>query len=232
MELRALSTLGPWPLDLPVHPLPEFSIVSAILAYPPVKVLFPVPILAAVAPAIWWFFRPTWRELDEEAASYRASLTARGEVDYRPAACFVIAAIVLTMQEYFGGRPFFDEVLRNPLREFSEGHPWLKVQKYDELLSYAWWSFARLVGYVLIPLPAWKLLFPRDSLADMGLRLRGFFHHIWVYGLCLAIVLPVMLLVSTQPDFGTYYPFYKGSSRSWSDLLMWEGLYWLQFFSL
>src|SRR5689334_7949131 len=120
MELWAFAALGPWPLDLPVHPLPEASVISAILAYPLVKVLFPVPSLAAVAPAIWWFFRPTWRELDEEAAAYRASLAARGDVDYRPAACFVIAAIVLTMQEYFGGRPFFDEVLRNPLREFAE----------------------------------------------------------------------------------------------------------------
>lgn len=233
MELRAFAASGPWPLDLPVHALPDVSIVSAILAYPPVKVLFPVPVLAAIAPAIWWFFRPTWRELDSEAASYRASLAEKGAVDYRPAACFVIAAIVLTMQEYFGGRPFFDEVIRTPLRDFAAaGHPWLKVQKYDELLSYAWWSFARFVGYVLIPLPVWKLLFREDSLVDMGLRLRGFFQHIWVYGLCLAIVLPVMLLVSTQPDFGTYYPFYKGASRSWVDFLMWEGLYWLQFFSL
>src|SRR5689334_17680224 len=99
MNLGAFAALGPWPLELPVHPLQDFSIVSAILAYPPIKVFFPVPILAAIAPAIWWFFRPTWRELDTEAASYRASLTAQGAVDYRPAACFVIAAIVLTMQE-------------------------------------------------------------------------------------------------------------------------------------
>src|SRR6185436_1465780 len=159
MDFPALALLGPWPLDLPVRQLPEPSIISSILAYPPVKVLFPVPILAAIAPAIWWFFRPTWRELDDEAANYRAALTATGSADYRPAACFVIAAIVLTMQEYFGGRPFFEEVLRGPIREFAETHPWVKIQKYDELFSYAWWSFARLVGYVLIPLPLWKLLF-------------------------------------------------------------------------
>jgi membrane protease YdiL (CAAX protease family) len=232
MALTAVLALGPWPLELPVHPLPEGSTISAILGYPPVKVLFPVPVLAAIAPAIWWFFRPTWRELDAEAARYRASLVATGTPDYRPAACFVIAAIVLTMQEYFGGRPFFEDVLRGPIRDFAEAHHWLKAQKYEELLSFAWWSVARFVGYVLIPLPLWKILFRHDSLIDMGLRLRGFFQHIWVYGLCLAIVLPVMLLVSTQPDFGNYYPFYKLSSRSWADFMMWEGLYWLQFFSL
>jgi membrane protease YdiL (CAAX protease family) len=85
---------------------------------------------------------------------------------------------------------------------------------------------------VLIPLPVWKILFPEDRLLDMGLRSRGFFDHIWIYGLCLAIVLPLMLLMSTQPDFGSYYPFYKGASRSWADFLLWEGMYWLQFFSL
>jgi membrane protease YdiL (CAAX protease family) len=115
---------------------------------------------------------------------------------------------------------------------YESGHLWLKLDKYDELYGYAWWVFARVFGYVFIPLPLWKILFPRDSLLDMGLRLRGFFQHVWIYALCLAIVLPVMLLVAQQPDFGSYYPFYKQSSRSWADLMMWEAMYFLQFFTL
>ena len=229
------ATLAPparLPLELPVHSLPEYSWLTSHLAYAPIKALLPLPILAAVAYPLWWFFRDTWRELDEEAARYRAELSARGEVDYRPAACFVIVAAVLTMQEYFGSRAFYDEVLRESLLRLAETHPKLKVLKYDELLGYSWWSCARLIGYVLIPLPLWKLLFPKDRILDMGLRFRGFFEHIWIYGLCLAIVLPLMLLVSTQPDFGSYYPFYKGASRSWVDFLSWEAMYWLQFFSL
>jgi membrane protease YdiL (CAAX protease family) len=228
--LHAAATASP--LELPVRALPDIGLVQVLLAYPPLKVLLPLPILAAIAPAIWWFFRPTWRELDRDAAAYRADLAERGEMDYRPAACFVIVAAVLTMQEYYGSRSFYDDVLREPLQRWEVGHPWLRVQKYDELLGYAWWVGARFIGYVLIPFPLWKILFPKDRLLDMGLRLRGFFEHFWVYGLCLAIVLPLMLLVSTQPDFGSYYPFYKGSSRSWADFLMWEGMYWLQFFSL
>ena len=221
------------PLDLPVRTLPVVHAGQFLFSYPPVKAIFPLFVLAAVATPIWWFFRGTWRELDQEAAAYRTELAGRGEVDYRPAACLVIGVAMLTLQEYFGGRPFYDEVLRAPLRDFSEGgHAWLKAAKYDELMSYGWWAFARLLGYVLIPLPLWKLLFPKDSLLDLGLRTRGFLHHAWVYGLCLAIVLPLMLLVSTQPDFGSYYPFYKQSSRSWFDFVAWESLYWLQFFSL
>jgi membrane protease YdiL (CAAX protease family) len=66
----------------------------------------------------------------------------------------------------------------------------------------------------------------------MGLRVRGFVSHLWLYGLCLAVVVPAMLLVARQPDFGSYYPFYKLSSRSWLDLLLWESMYFAQFFAL
>jgi membrane protease YdiL (CAAX protease family) len=230
--VAAVAAMGPPPLDLPVKHLIEVPWLQSLMTYPPAKVLLPLPILMAVAPPIWWFFRDTWRELDADAARYRADVAGRGEVDHRPAVCFVIVAAVLTMQEYYGARPFYEEVLREPLLRLAESHHWLKVQKYEELLGYWWWSMARLIGYVLIPLPLWKLFFPKDRLRDMGLSFKGFFHHIWVYGLCLAIVLPLMLLVSTQPDFGNYYPFYKGASRSWFDFLLWEAMYWLQFFSL
>ena len=33
--------------------------------------------------------------------------------------------------------------------------------------------------------------------ADMGLRIRGFFSHIWIYALCLAIVAPAMVVRAT-----------------------------------
>jgi membrane protease YdiL (CAAX protease family) len=66
----------------------------------------------------------------------------------------------------------------------------------------------------------------------MGLRVKGLSKHIWIYALCLAIVVPAMIFVSRQPDFGTYYPFYKNSSRSWFDLIIWEGIYFAQFFAL
>jgi membrane protease YdiL (CAAX protease family) len=209
----------------------EPSYFQSILAFPPVKALVPVPILVALAPLVWWFFRDTWRVLDAEAAEARS--LAGDRPDYRPAVALVIVAIVLTLQEYYGGRQMYDGLLRPWLRELeAAGHPGLKTAQYDELYSYGWWALARIIGYVFVPLPLWKLIFPRDSLLDMGLRGRGFLSHLWIYGLCLAVVIPAMLLVASQPDFGTYYPFYKGSSRSISDYLMWEAMYGAQFFAL
>jgi membrane protease YdiL (CAAX protease family) len=159
---------------------------------------------------------------------------AQGKWDARPAVAFAILALVLTLQEYYGGRHFYETLLRPWLHT----HPmsWisrlLKPQRYDELLGYSWWAFSRCFGYAVVPLGIWKLVFPRDSLLDMGLRIKGLWRHTWIYVLCLLVVVPTMLLVARQPDFGTYYPFYKLSSRSWLDLVLWEAMYFAQFFTL
>jgi membrane protease YdiL (CAAX protease family) len=217
--------------ELPLERIPEPSFWAALLNYPPFRALLPVPLLLALAPAVWWVFRRAWREVDEQAAAERA---LDGQtVDYRPAVCFVLTAVILTIQEYYGGRAMYDQVIRPTLESLeSRGARWVQLAKYDELYGYGWWSFSRVVGYVLIPLPLWKLLFPKDSLLDMGLRFRGFVKHLWLYGVCLLFVVPAVFVVANEPDFGNYYPFYKLSSRSWVDFMVWEAMYFLQFFAL
>ncbi|HEY4103999.1 MAG TPA: CPBP family intramembrane glutamic endopeptidase [Polyangiaceae bacterium] len=217
-------------LHLPTTHLAHLSWFDSFMGYPPIKAILPLPIIAAIAPLVWLFFRDTWQLLDTEAEQSRSE---RG-LDYRrPAACLLIVALVLTLQEYYGGRAFYDLWLRPWLTELeAHGHTRIHLAKYDEYYSYCWWVASRVTGYVLIPFPLWKLLFPEDSLLDFGLRGRGFTKHIWIYGLCLAVVVPAMLIVSSQPDFGGYYPFYKLASRSWFDLAIWEGIYFLQFLAL
>ena len=210
------------------------SALHAWLESPLIKASLPVPVFIAIAPVIWLVFRSTWKELDAESHRYRSDFVAQGKWDPRPAAAFAILGLVLTVQEYYGGRFFYESALRPWLVENQ--HTWvgsvINLAKYDELCGYAWWAFARVFGYVFVPLPIWKLLFPQDSLLDMGLRVRGLLRHAWIYILCLCIVVPSMLMVARQPDFGTYYPFYKLSSRSWLDLLLWEVMYFAQFFAL
>jgi membrane protease YdiL (CAAX protease family) len=209
------------------------SSLEALLSLPALKALLPAPILLAIAPAIYWFFKDTWRSLDRDAAAYRIELADAGKLDTRPLVCLALTAFILTIQEYYGGRYLYDDVIGPMLADAERnGATFLRLERYDELYGYAWWVLARVIGYVLIPFPLWKLLYPKESLLDLGLRTRGFLRHVWIYGLCLAVVLPTMLLVANQPDFGTYYPFYKQSSRSWSDLLAWEGMYYVQFLAL
>jgi membrane protease YdiL (CAAX protease family) len=207
---------------------------GSFLQMPYFRTFLPVPIIVALAPLIWWFFKSTWRELDFEAQRYRGTLLASGGYDLRPPVVFTMIAIILTLQEYYGGRSTYDDVVRPFLSnlETVKGHARINLARYDELYGYAWWAFTRFTGYVLIPFPAYKFIFRKDSLLDMGLRVRGFFQHAWIYGVCLLFVLPAMWLVSRQPDFGTYYPFYKNASRSYFDLLVWEGMYFTQFLGL
>jgi membrane protease YdiL (CAAX protease family) len=220
-------------LPLPLSRIKEVSWFNSLMEYPPLKALFPAPILVGLFFPARYFFGNWWKELDEEARKLRTT-SLPSEYDYRrPLACFGIVAIVLTLQEYYGGRGIYDTQLRPWLAELQAGGAhYIKLEKYDELYSYGWWVFARVFGYVCVPLPAWKLLFPRDSLRDMGFRVAGFLSHLWLYGLLLALVVVAMLIVVQQPDFGAYYPFYKLSSRSWFDLLAWESIYFLQFFAL
>jgi membrane protease YdiL (CAAX protease family) len=197
------------------------------------KPILPIPVLLIVVPVLWLAFRKTWKELDDDATKWRVALAAEGHADYRPLVALVMCAVILTLQEYYGGRVYFDQAIRPWLLKLGASHPRvIKLPKYDELYGFAWWVSSRVAGYVLVPFPVWKAFFPRDSVLDMGLRTRGFFAHTWIYGAFLAVVLPLLVLVSRQPDFGSYYPFYRNSARSWFDLLAWEAMYFAQFFAL
>jgi membrane protease YdiL (CAAX protease family) len=137
------------------------------------------------------------------------------------------------MQEYYGGRTFYDQSIRPLLHKMDLAHPKsIRLAKYDELYGFEWWVFTRVAGYVLVPFPVWKICFPQDSLLDFGLRVQGFFKHAWIYLLALGVMLPTLLIVSYQPDFAGYYPFYKASPRSWYDFLSSEAIYFIQFFAL
>ena len=204
------------------------------------RALFPVLAYVLVAPLFVFFFRRTWRELDVEAHEHQRRTLAAGEYDYRPVVLFVTTAVVLTLQEYFGGRDFYDDHVKPFLRGVEAGYikapTWVvglvDMRRFDSLYSYGWWSFARVTGYVVFPLLVWKIVFRHDSLLDMGLRIKGFTKHVWIYVLGLALVVPTVFIVARSPDFGNYYPFYKQSSRSWLDLLIWESMYFAQFFAL
>lgn len=201
------------------------------------KPLFPIPALLFIIPILYAFFRKDWRQLDLESQEERGKILASGGQDLRPLVALVVCALVFAMQEYYGGRGWFEEAVRPKLTAWANKHATsveddpLYLRKFDELWGFVWWAGTRVGGY-LLPFAVWKCVFPKDSLLDMGLRVRGFFTHAWIYGLFLAVVLPAMFVVSSSPDFGSYYPFYKHASRSWLDLLLWEGMYFAQFFAL
>jgi membrane protease YdiL (CAAX protease family) len=235
----ALLAQASQPVPLPVSPLPppppEVSLAETAL-----NAFAPFVGYLALAPLLYFVFRKTWHALDVEAFEHKKKLLSEGRFDFRPGVLFAITAMVLILQDYYGGGRFYGDHIRPWLVRLQLGEAWLPfglaehvdLYKYGELYTYAWWSFARVFAYVVIPFVLWKAIFPKDSLLDMGLRGRGMLGHAWIYLACLAIVVPCVLVVSSAPDFGNYYPFYKKASRSWLDLAVWEGLYFAQFFGL
>jgi membrane protease YdiL (CAAX protease family) len=237
--LAAQSVPAPMPLPAQAAPAPPPPPPVPSLTSTLVHMAVPLVLFALVVPLVYYFFRKTWRELDVEALEHKRALLASGEYDRRPLALFVITSIILTLQYYYDS-DFFQTMLRPLLKEWEAAgpaSPWgigelVSVKHYGDLYRLAWWALTRIAGYTIIPFAIWKVLFPKDSLLDMGLRLRGFLSHAWIYIVCLAVVVPAVFIVASQPDFGNYYPFYKKSSRSWFDFVVWEALYVLQFFAL
>jgi membrane protease YdiL (CAAX protease family) len=198
------------------------------LELPAVKWAIPLPLMAAIAPIVWLVFRGTWRELDAEALAVRKELAARGQIDYRPMVALTLVAFILTFQDFYGKPDFYQQAIRPAIN-----HPGglFNVELYDDLFARGWWAVTRIGGY-LVPLLVWRLFFRRDRILDFGLRTRGFAAHAWIYALCVAVMVPVLLLVSRQGDFAEYYPMYKKAGRSWLDFALWEALYLGQFFTL
>jgi len=204
-----------------------------------IKMVLPIVAYVAMAPLLYLFFRKTWRELDAEATDHRQEQRLLEQHDHRPAAMFAIVAVILTAQEYYGGGTFFSTYVRPWLVEAqAQGAAhggwgrYVDVRFYGELYGYAWWAFTRVFGYTVLPLLAWKILFRKDSLLDMGFRTKGLLDHAWIYFVCLLVVIPAVFAVAQSPDFARYYPFYKQATRSWLDLLLWETMYIAQFFGL
>ena len=203
------------------------------LEQPHIKWAVPIPLLLAVAPVVWAFFRKTWRELDEEAFLYRRALHERGEIDYRPLVALTLGALVLTFQDYYGRFDTYENAIKPWLERREAAHPGglIDLAMYDELYLRTWWAITRVGGYVF-PLALWRLFFRGDSLLDFGLRPHGFREHAWIYAMCVFVMVPILLAVSHQSDFVSYYPLYKHAGRSWLDYIIWETLYLAQFITL
>lgn len=225
-----LDVTPPLPLDVATEPQSTWWVLG--------HAALPIVGFAIAVPVLYLFFRKTWMELDAEANLHRQDRADRGDYDLRPLVLFVITAFILTVQQYFDRdfyiafvRPYLRTMEANPEMWFGLGK-YVSMRNYGELYSLSWWAFMRVAGYTVVPFALWKMIFPKDSLLDMGLRVKGLLSHAWIYGLCLAVVVPAVLIVAHQPDFGNYYPFYKKSSRSLWDFFVWEAMYIAQFFGL
>lgn len=165
--------------------------------------------------------------------------------DWRPLVVLVSLAFVLTMHEYFGDRMMYSRLQSRgltfdwgPIVNGVQAHSikitgvwnFLNNERWGELFVLWFWAITRSMGYfipILICVPLWK-----ERYRDYGLNPKGFLEHAWIYALFFGIVLLCVIGVAHTGEFASYYPFYKGASRSWKDFFGWEIFYTGQFFFL
>jgi membrane protease YdiL (CAAX protease family) len=202
-----------------------------LLSSPVAQLAISLVLLAGLAPLVVWFFRRTWAELDAEAWRLRQARGPTPLPDTRLLLTFLLSALSLLLINFYGSHDFYDGSLLPYLQAWSSRHPGtLDLVTYRDLSYRVFWGLSRYASY-LLPLVVWPFVF-KESPLDLGLRLRGFREHAWIYLLCLVVVIPTLVVVSYSPEFNRYYPMYPMAGRSWLDFWVWEAVYVGQFLVL
>lgn len=159
----------------------------------------------------------------------------RGDIaglDRRAVFALVYAAVGLTCIAYLKNPEYLTAISRlTPFSAIGEH----ATQPVDNNLSaLIWWVFVSMVFYFVVP--ALVVVFvQKRSLSEIGLAFtvdKGFAK---LFALCVAIMLPLVYLMSLTGSFSEKYPFltvYNGAPYLSSTLLIWELVYFLQFFGL
>jgi uncharacterized protein len=104
----------------------------------------------------------------------------------------------------------------------------------NNLYALIWWVAVSMTFYFVLPAVAVRSLQKR-SLGEIGLALRAEKGFVKLLSVCIAVMLPLVYLMSLTSSFASKYPFlqvYNGEPYLSSTLLVWELVYFLQFFGL
>lgn len=163
------------------------------------------------------------RVADSESDIIRPIEDIKATPAFWPVAVICVTACAgLGINQFLGSERAFSQFFPAEFRVFDP---------YLVLRLKAWWVGSILIGFVALPAIVMAVV-PGTKFRDCNLSLRGFVRHFWIYVGLFGAVLPVIWFVSLTPQFYTFYPMYGLAGRSWSDLLMWEGMYIGQFVAL
>lgn len=153
-------------------------------------------------------------------------------LDRRAVFALCYAAVGLTCITYLKNPDYLAAILRNTPLAFvgdEAANP-----TANNLYSLVWWVFVSIVFYFVVP-ALWVRFVQKRELSEIGLSFKiekGFAKLLLQ---CAAIMLPLVYLMSLTSGFAAKYPFlkvYNGDPYLSTTLLVWELVYFLQFFGL
>lgn len=154
------------------------------------------------------------------------------QLDRRAVFAFLYAAVGLTCITYLKNPDYLDAILRDTrFADIGEkaAHP-----VDNNLYGLIWWVIVSVTFYFVVPAIFVRFVQKR-KLSEIGLALKietGFWK---LLALCIAIMLPLVYLMSLTSSFSAKYPFlkvYNGDPYFSTTLLVWELVYFFQFFGL
>lgn len=155
-----------------------------------------------------------------------------GTLDRRAAFALIYAAVGLTLIFYLKDPKYLNLILS--YTSFASIGIEAEFPAKSNLYGLVWWAYISVFFYVVPPL-LYVLLVQKRKLSDIGLAAKiepGFLKLLCI---CIAIMLPVTYLMSLTESFSSKYPFlqfYDLDPNIGTTLLIWELVYFLQFFGL
>lgn len=153
-------------------------------------------------------------------------------LDRRTLFALIYAAIGLTCITYLKDPSYLNAILANtrfaPIG-VEAAHP-----TANNLYGLVWWVFISMVFYFAVPAVFVKFIQKRP-LREIGLAARIEPGFIKLLAVCIAVMLPLTFLMSLTAGFAAKYPFlrvYNGDPYFSTTLLIWELVYFFQFFGL
>jgi CAAX amino terminal protease family. len=163
---------------------------------------------------------------------FRTFKTDFAEIDNRSAGTLIYTAVALSCIYYLGNAQKFLDILRQT--PFAREGEILFSGAANNLPALTYWAAIVFLFYFAFPALIVKFV-RRQDLSDYGLNLnfeKGFAE---IFLQCAVVMLPLVYLMSLTEGFASKYPFFKvynGEPYFGRDFLIWEALYFLQFFGL
>ena len=153
-------------------------------------------------------------------------------LDRRAVFALVYAAVALTCITYLKSPDYLAAILAHT--PYADAASEVANPTKNNLYGLIWWVFVSVSFYFVIP-AAFVRFVQKRKLSELGVARKVEPGFLKLLAVCIAVMLPVVYLMSLTGSFSGKYPFlkvYNGDPYFSTTLLIWELVYFFQFFGL